>query len=72
LREIIRKNKIENKKIQERIMILEQEYTFLNKEIPVKNSDLIKNIKSERENLKNLTKEYEKKNCNFLNQNFNF
>ncbi len=53
-------------------MILEQEYTFLNKEIPVKNSDLIKNIKSERENLKNLTKEYEKKNCNFLNQNFNF
>lgn len=72
MREIIRKNKIENKKIQERIMILEQEYTFLNKEIPVKNSDLIKNIKSERENLKNLTKEYEKKNCNFLNQNFNF
>jgi len=51
-------------------MILEQEFNNLNKEKTLKNSDLIKNVKTERENLKTLSYEYEKKYCKNLSINF--
>lgn len=70
IKDCIRKNVVENKKIQDRIMILEQEFNNLNKEKTLKNSDLIKNVKTERENLKTLSYEYEKKYCKNLSINF--